>query len=117
MTQNQINMNFLFTFKSLAPIKKSNLNTEDGIVWASIENHKTSFAKLINFKLNKQGKFGNQQIKEYLTQLVSDSKKICSFDRKREGVFEGMYGFVSSHYYYLIEHRSEEHTSELQSPS
>ena len=34
---------------------------------------------------------------------MSNSKKICSFYRKHEGVFEGMYGFVSSYYYYLVD--------------
>ena len=63
-------------------------NAEVRIVWASIEIHETSFTKLINFKFNEQGKFGNQQTKEQLTNLVSNSKKICSFYTKREGVFE-----------------------------
>ena len=67
MTQNRINMNFPFNFKSLAPIEKSYSNADVGIVWASIENHETSFTKLVNFKFNEQGKFGNQQTKKYLT--------------------------------------------------
>ena len=73
-----------------------------GIVWASIKKHQESFAKLDQFKFKENGRCGNEQMISYLTQLVSYSKKICTQNKKREGVFEGMYGFVGCYYYYLI---------------
>ena len=78
-------MNFPFDFKLLVAIEKSYSNVEIGIVWASTENHETSFAKLYQFKFNEQGKFGSKEIKEYLTQLVSYRKKICCFYKKHKG--------------------------------
>ena len=105
LNNNKTNMNFPFTFHYLVRPKKSDsdIGRGNGIVWASIKNHQLSFAKLNQFVFNDQGRFGNKQAKAYLIQLVSHSKKICSTPRKREGVFEGMYGFVGLLYYYLID--------------
>ena len=89
-------------FQITCQAQKNDENAVVGIVWASIENHGTSFGNLDQFKFNERGKFGNKQTKSYLTDLASYSKKICTQNKKREGVFEGMYGFVGCYYYYLI---------------
>ncbi len=95
-------MNFPLTFEFLLPPNSQEMSLF-GLISTSIEKHEHSFAKLDQFKFNEKGKFANQQTKAYLTQLVSYSKKICSTPRKRPRVFEGMYGFVSRQYYYILD--------------
>ena len=101
------NMQFPLSFKFLKKPKTADSNAEVGIVWASIQDHQTSFANLDQFKFDDEGNY-KKQTKEYLTQLVSHSKKICSFKRKQDGIFEGSYGFVGSYHYDLKDNwRSE----------
>ena len=101
MKQNKKNMNFPIKFKFLEEPSSQTTFTL-GIIYASIKNHQNSFGKLNQFQFNENGRYANDQTKNYLTQLVSYSKKICSTPRKRPGVFEGMYGFVSKKYFYIL---------------
>ena len=101
MEQNKRNMKFPLKFQYL---KDPRLEMNSfGLIFASIKNHQKSFGMLDQFQFKENGKFANNQTKSYLTQLVSYSKKIYSTPRKRIGVFEGMYGFVSKKYFFILD--------------
>ena len=52
--------------------------------------------------MNALGYPGNETTRQYFKDLVSFSKKICSFRYKKNTVFEGMYGFVGKEYFDLV---------------
>ena len=97
MRKNCTKMNFPLNFKLMS------FQNSRPMIYALKENHEKLFAELNQFKFNDRGRYENDQTKAILTQLVSCIKKIRSTLRKCSGVFEGMYGFVSSHYYFLFD--------------
>ena len=62
-------MNFPLKFKFLEEPSSETAFTL-GIMYASIKKHQNSFGKLDQFQFNENGRYANDQTKNYLTQLV-----------------------------------------------
>ena len=97
---NQVNFNLIFNFHNSA--KNTKKIDPIGVIHASIENHENSFVGIQEFKLNALGCPGNETTRQYFKDLVSFSKKNCSFRYKKNAVFEGMYGFFGKEYFHLV---------------